>query len=131
MRGTWQTTDSGGSGGGLVLAVIVVVVLIGSGAAARAASAVASLLVTLAIVFGAVIAVAVLGGIGFLIWRARSERPGRPIAAAVVRPLPPATRPGLEEPSKPAFSPAREVHLHLNVSADELAAIVRHYTEEN
>lgn len=128
MRGTWQTT-SGGGGGGLVL--VAALILIGSGAVSAAASAIATLLVTLAIVLGSLIVLAVLGGIAVLIYRARSDRPGRPIAAPVVSPLPPVSRPRLEEPSKPAIGPAREVHLHLNVSADQLAAIMRHYTEEN
>jgi hypothetical protein len=29
-----------------------------------------------------------------------------------------------------AIGPGREIHLHLNVSAAELAAILRHHTEE-
>ena len=130
MKGTWQTTDSGGGGGGLVLVLIVAVVLIGSGAASAAASAVASLLVTLAIVLGVLVGLAVLGGVGFLVWRARQDRPGRPIAARLMYPVPPAARPELEGSDKPAIGRAREVHLHLNVSPDQLAAIVRHYTEE-
>jgi hypothetical protein len=39
----------------------------------------------------------------------------------------------LEESHKPALEPreaAREVHLHLNVAPDQLAAIMRHYTGE-
>ena len=88
MRGTWQTTDSGG--GGLVLAVIAAAVLIGSGAA----SAIASALVTVLIVTGVVITLAVAGVIALLVYRTRSERPGRPIEA---RPVVPAT---------PGFAPS-------------------------
>jgi hypothetical protein len=124
VRGTWQTTDSGG-GGGLVLVVIAAVILAGSGAA----SAIASALVTLLIVIGALIVLAVLGGTAWLVHRARSDRPGRPIAAPVMYPLPPGPRPRLEGSRKPAIGPGREVHLHLNVSPDQLAAILRHYTE--
>jgi hypothetical protein len=130
MRGTWQTTDSGG-GGGLVLAVAAAALLIGSGAASAAVSA----LVTIAIVTGCVLTAAVLGGIALLVYRARSElrrsdRPGRPIAGPVVRQLPPAERPVLSADHKPAIGPGREVHYHFHVSAAELAAIMRLYTEE-
>jgi uncharacterized membrane protein YccC len=126
VKGTWQTTSSGPSGG-VVLAVIAALILIGSGAA----SAIASALVTILIIIGSIIGLAVAAGIGVLIWRVRSDRPGRPISARVVSLHPPEPRPQLSEPSKPAIGPAREVHLHLNVSPDQLAAIVRHYTEEN
>jgi hypothetical protein len=129
MKGTWQTTDSGG--GGLVLAVIAAVVLIGSGAGAAAASALASLLVTIAIVLGSVTGLAVLAGIVFLAVRARSERPRAPIGARAVSQLPLRPKPQLSPDHKAAIGPAREVHLHLNVSPDQLAAIVRHYTEED
>jgi hypothetical protein len=126
MRGTWQTTDSGGGSGGVALAVIAAVVLIGG-----AGSAIASALVTFAITAAAVITVAVLAAVAVLVYRARQDRPGRPIAAPVVSRLPPVQRPRLEEPSKPAIgAPRREVHFHLNVSPGELAAIMRHYTEE-
>jgi hypothetical protein len=126
VKGTWQTTDSGGGSGGVALAVIAAVVLIGG-----AGSAIASALVTFAITAAAVITVAVLAAAALLVYRTRSERPGRPIAAPAVSPLPPVQRPQLEEPSKPAIeAPRREVHLHLNVTPGELAAIMRHYTEE-
>jgi hypothetical protein len=48
------------------------------------------------------------------------------------RPVPEITRAGrpyLEASARAAIGPAREVHLHLNVMPDQLAAIVRHYTE--
>jgi hypothetical protein len=32
---------------------------------------------------------------------------------------------------KPAIGPSREVHLHLNVTPEQLAAIMRHYIGEN
>jgi uncharacterized membrane protein YccC len=126
MRGTWQTTGSGGSGG-VVLVLVAAAVLIGSGVL----TAVVHALEVILVVAGAVIGLAVAAGIGVLIWRVRSDRPGRPISARVVSLQPPGPRPQLSEPSKPAIEPAREVHLHLNVTPDELAAIVRHYTQEN
>lgn len=124
--GTWKTTSGGG--GGLALVVIVAVVLIGSGAASAAASAVASLLVTLAIVLGALIGLAVLGGIGFLVWRARQDRPGRPIAARLMYPypVPPAVAPHLEGAGRPAVeAPRNELHLHFHgmTPADAAEAI--------
>ena len=70
--GTWQTT---GGGGGLVLAVIAAAVLIGSGAASAAVSA----LVTVLIIVGAVIALAVLGVIAWLVHRARQDRRDRQV----------------------------------------------------
>lgn len=90
-----------------------------------------SALVTILIVLGALIGLAVLGGIGWLVYRTRQDRPGRPIEARPVVQLSPDPSLRLEGSYKPAISPAREVHLHLNVSLEQLAAIVRHYTEEN
>jgi hypothetical protein len=120
----------------VVLAVIAAVVLAASGAA----SAVVSAVVTIAIVLAAVTGVAVAAATGLLIWRVRQERPRAPVAARQVSQVPPEIRPALEVPRKPAPDPAgvgfrraieppREIHLHLNVSADELAAIMRHCTE--
>jgi hypothetical protein len=129
-RGTWQgsgTWQTKGGGGGLVLVLIAAAVLVGSGAA----SAIASALVTIAIIVAVVLVLAAAGGIGCLVYRTRSERPGRPVAARPVYQLPPEARPRLEESSNPAIGPAREVHLHLNVTPDQLAAIMRHHTEEN
>lgn len=125
MHGIWRTT--GGGGGPVVVVVIAAVVLAGSGAA----SAIASLLVTIAIIAGSLIGLGVLGGLGVLACRARSDRPRAPIAARVVSPVPPAQRPQLEAPRRPAIGPGREVHLHLNVSPEQLAAILKHYTEED
>ena len=124
----------GPQGGGLILVVVIVAALaIGSGAASAAVSA----LVTIVIVTGCVIAVAVLGGIALLVYRARSaprrsERPGPAIGARPAYQLPPESRPQLEESHKPAaIGPGREVHYHFHVSAAELAAIMRHHTEED
>jgi hypothetical protein len=134
-KGTWQgggTWQTSGGGGGLLPAVIIAAVLIGSGAASAAVSA----LEVIAIITGAVIGLAVLGGIAWLVYRARSaparsDRPGRPITARPVYQLPPDPRPELEESHKPAaIGPGREVHYHFHVSAAELAAIVRNHTEE-
>ena len=110
MRGTWQTTGGGGGGGGgLALAVIAAAVLIGSGAVSAAVSA----LVTVAIIVGAVLVLAVAGVVAWLVYRARSvpapsDRPGRPVAAPVAYQLPPEVRPQLEESHKPAIEPPRE-----------------------
>ncbi len=78
MRGTWQTTDGGGGGG--VLAVIAAVLLLGSGAA----SAIASALVVILIILGCTLALAVIGGIAWLVHQARQDRRGRPVAARPV-----------------------------------------------
>ena len=94
MRGTWQgsgTWKTTGGGGGLVL--IVALVLIGSGAA----SAIASAVVTLLIVIGAVIGAALLGGIGWLIYRASQPRPQLSVAYR----LPPVPAQRLEDPQRP------------------------------
>jgi len=125
MKGTWQSTS--GSGGGLVLVVVIAALAIGSGAVSAAVSA----LVTIVIVIACVVGLAFLAGIGYLIWRARSDRPGRPVAARPVYQLPPESRPRLEESSKPAIEPPRETHLHFHVSAAELAAIMRRYDGED
>ena len=129
MRGTWQTTSGGDSGGVLVLVLIIAAAaVLVSGAAAAIASALEAVLITASVV----IALVVAGGIGLLVYRARSEPPRTAITARAVSQLAPETHPQLEETSKPALGPSRnEVHLHLNVSPDQLAAIVRHYTEEN
>jgi hypothetical protein len=124
VRGTWQTTDSGG---GLVLVVIVALVLIGSGAASAAASALASLVVTIAIVLGSVTVLAVLGAVAWLVYRARQDRPGTPIAARLVSQLPSEPRPQLEVPHNRAIEPPRnELHLHFHgMSPDEAAEAIR------
>ncbi len=129
--GTWQT--SGGGGGGLVLVVIGAALAVGSGAASAAASA---LVTIVAIVAGCVTGLAVLGGVAWLVHRARSgparsDRPGQAINAPVVSPVGPAARRELSEPYKPAIGPARETHLHFHVSAAELAAIMRRYDGED
>jgi hypothetical protein len=128
MRGTWQTTSGGG---GLILAVIAAVVLIGSGAVSAAAGALASLLVTVLIVVASLITLAVLGAVAGLVYRARQDPPGRPIGARTVSQLPPVSRSGLEGSYKSAIGAGREVHLHLNVTPDQLAAILRNHTEED
>ncbi len=115
--------------GGLALAVVIIAALaIGSGAASAAVSA---LVTIVAIVTGCLVGLAVLGGIAWLVCRARSDRPGATIAARPVYQLPPESRPELEESHKPAaIGPGREVHYHFHVSAAELAAIMRHAGEE-
>src|SRR5689334_7426150 len=96
MRGTWQTTDSGG--GGVALIVIIAALAIGSGAASAAVSA----LEVIAIVIACLAAAAALGGIALIVYRARSERRRRPIAARPVYQVGPESRPQLEESHKPA-----------------------------
>lgn len=125
MRGTWQTT-SGGSGGGLVLVLIAAAALLGSGALTALVHALAVLLIVAAVA----IPVTAVSIIALAAHRTRSDGPGRPSGPVWVSREPPVSRPQLEVPHKPAIEPAREVHLHLNVSPDQLAAIVRHYTEE-
>ncbi|MGH3231637.1 MAG: hypothetical protein ACRDOA_24160 [Streptosporangiaceae bacterium] len=116
-----------GPGGGVALAVIAAVILIGSGAASAIASALAGLLVIVAAVTG----VAVLAGIAWLVRQARQDRPGAPIAARSVVRYPPGIRTARADSSRPAIEPPREVHLHLNVTPGQLAAIMRHHTEED
>jgi hypothetical protein len=136
-------------GGGTLLAVIAAAVLIGSGAAPAAVSA----LVTIVIVTGCVIGLAVLGGIALLVYRARSivrltrktptrsERPGRPIPARPVYQLPPERAPQLEESHKPAIEPRPEnhfpaieppqLHLHFHgMSPAEVAEAIRQASRE-
>ena len=121
--GTWKTTG----GGGLVLAVIAAALAIGSGAASAAVSA----LVTILIIIASIIGLAVLGGVGWLVYRARRDGAARPVAARPVYRLPPAAPPRLEASSRPALEPGREVHLHLTITPDQLAAILRQqHTEE-
>jgi hypothetical protein len=129
MRGTWQTTGGNGGSGVLVLVLIVTAAaVLGSGAAA----AIASALEVILIVAGVVIALAIAGGIGLLVYRARSTLPTAAITARPVSQLPPGRRPSLASDHKTALGPpGNEVHLHLNVSPDQLAAIVEHYTQEN
>ena len=129
MRGTWQgsgtwQTTGGGRGGGLVLVLIVAAAVLGSGAA----SAIASALVTILIIAAAVIVLAVAAGVAWLVHQARR---GRPPGGPSAHQLAAGVRPHLEASGRPAIGPAREVHLHLNVTPDQLAAIVRHHTEEN
>lgn len=134
MKGTWQTTDSGGRGGLVLIAVIAAAALIGSGAASAAVSA---LVTIVAIVTGCVVGLAVLGGIAWLVYRARSDRSivrltRKTPTGASKKLLTPEVRPQLEESHKPAaIGPGREVHYHFNVSAAELAAIMRRYDGED
>jgi hypothetical protein len=128
VRGTWQTTDGGGPGGRLVLGVIAALVLVGSGGA----TAIASALVTILVAVACTITLAVLGIAGLLVYRARSERPRRPIAARPVSQIPPKPRVELESSRKPAIEPRRELgasevhhHLHLyGLTPEQIAAIV-------
>lgn len=117
----------GPQGGGLVLVVLIVAALaVGSGAASAAVHA----LEVIVIVIACVLTVAVLGGIALLAYRARSEPRRRPIGAPAVYELPPESRPVLSSEHKTAIEPPREIHLHISVTPDQLAAIMRHYTEE-
>ena len=79
------------------------------------------------IIVSVVIGLAVLGGLGWLVIRARR---GRPIADRADVSGIPDPRPRLEGPSRPTIEPTREIHSHLNVTLEQLAAIIRHNTEE-
>ena len=106
MRGTWQTTGSGSGRGGLVLIAVIAALALGSGAASAAVSA----LVTILIVFGSLIGLAILGGLAWLVCRARQDSPGRPIAALPVYQLPPEVRPQLPESrNRPSSRRARSI----------------------
>jgi hypothetical protein len=63
--------------------------------------------------------------------RARSDRPGQPIAARPVYRLPPDTRPQLEDSYNPAIEPAcNELHLHFRgMSPAEVAEAIRQADE--
>ena len=125
--GTWKTTG-GGSGGLVLIVIIAAAALLGSGAASAAASAIE----TIAIIIGCTIGLAVLGGIAWLVYRARSDRPGRPAAAPATYQLPPARPPALEESSNPAIEPPREIHLHFHTADPaEAAAIIRKAIERH
>ena len=127
MAGQRHLADPGG-GGGLVLAVIAAAVLLGSGAA----SAIASALVTILIIAAVVLVLAVAGGIAWLIYRARQDRPGRPIAARPVYQLPPEARPRLEDSQSGHRAAAREVHLHFHGLPDDgTAGIIRQALTES
>ena len=123
--GTWQTTGGGGRGG-LVLAVIAAAILLGSGAA----SAIASALLTILIVIGSTITLAVLGGIVWLVHQTRQDHPRQAISARPLYRLPPAVPPQLEASQPLAIQPPREIQLRLTLTPDQLAAILRHSTEE-
>jgi hypothetical protein len=142
-RGTWEGSgtwkSSGGGGGGLVLAVIAAAVLIGSGAA----SVMERLFVTITIVLGAVIGLAVLGAAAVLVHRARSEGRRRPVSARPVSRVPPGQHPQLEIPHKTATPEFRngvtelraieppQLHLHIDGADPQvIAAIMRHLTKE-
>jgi hypothetical protein len=56
--------------------------------------------------------------------RGRRSRPGRCTGDT------PEARPRLEVPDRPAVEPGREIHLHLNVTLDQLAVVLRHAIEE-
>jgi len=127
--GTWQTTSGGGGRGGLVLAVIAAVVLIGSGAA----SAIASALVTILIIVAAVVVLAVAAGVALLVYRARQVPDYAPVvrdSAPPVYQLAAEARPHLEASQPLAIEPPREIQLRLTLTPDQLAAILRHSTEE-
>lgn len=96
FQGTGQTTG----GGGKVLLIIAVLLLAGSGTAEAVSAAVVALIVTLA--------VTVLGGGAYLVYRARHETAPlmREIAPPPVRQVPAQERPAIEAP--------RELHLHFH-----------------
>jgi hypothetical protein len=117
MKGTWQTTDSG-SGGPLILVGVLVLLLTGSGAATGLARALAELLIALAVMLVLTIA----AGIGFLVYRARRDRPTVTYRAQQV----PGIRQQLTDSRPPAIAPPvpRELHLH-ELTPEQIAALLR------
>ena len=136
--GTWQTSGPDLGDVGLVLVAVA--------AAGVVVEVVLSIIVWIAVALGIASALAVVA----LVWRLRGK-PAREarfaaaiaaqrqvpksaerlrISAPPARQLPAEVRPHLEDPGRPALEPAREVHLHLNVSPEQLAAILRHSAEE-
>ena len=91
----------------------------------------------MAAVIGAVIAAAVYA----VLWlRHRVLHPeylaGRQVVQAEVMDAEPAPQPGAASVPLPyaepaALEPGREVHLHLNITPGQLAAIMQHHTEED
>jgi hypothetical protein len=120
MKGTWQTTGTVGGGGGLVVAAVLVLLVIGSGTAARLSSALVAVLITLA----AVVALIVVGGVGWLVYRARQEWPGVIYRAPQV----PEIRQQLTDLRPPAIAAPvpRELHLHLHeLTPGQIATLLR------
>jgi hypothetical protein len=135
MRGTWQTDDHAARGG-LVLAVIGGALLLAdSGAAAEIASAIVAALIAVAVV----VVLAIGGGIAYLAYRARRERPAFTYRAEA------GTRSGASDPAaqigtgRSDFTPrvleqpaARELHLHFHGTdsgqvAEQVAEILRRH----
>jgi hypothetical protein len=84
-----------------------------------------SLLVTIAVVLGGLIGLAVLGGIDWLVYRARQDRPGRPVAAPGAYQVRLEPQPELPPSRKAAIGPGRELHINLHgLTPDQIAAIV-------
>src|SRR5579863_2506998 len=105
--GTWQTTSGGG---GPVLALIALLILIGSGTA----SAIASAIVTLLIIVGVLIGLAVLGGAALLVYRVHRARRVEAVAARPVYQLAPQPVSTPPDSGRLAIEPPREVHLHFH-----------------
>jgi hypothetical protein len=89
-------THGPGGGGGLALVVIIAALAIGSGAVTAAVH----VLEVAVIALGAVIGLAVLGGVALLVYRARSEGRRRLISAPVVSRIGSAPRPELSKTYK-------------------------------
>lgn len=104
---------------------IATAVLIGSGAAPAAASAIASALVTIIVILGCLTGLAFLGGIARLVYRARQDGRGRPIAAPGPCGRYPEARPRLEGFHISESDRGRELHIHLHgLTPQQIAAIV-------
>jgi hypothetical protein len=125
VKGTWQ---SSGTGPGPVVAVIVVLILASSGVG----SAIASAVVTLVIVLGCVVGVAVLGGIAWLVYRARRAPGIGTRGSDLGLHAGPEIRHSVADLRRPAIEPPREVHLHFH-GADpaEAAEVIRRALERN
>jgi hypothetical protein len=108
-------------GGGAVL--LVVVALLAGGHGALVSPALAEAIIALA----AVVTTAVIGGIAWLVYRTRQNRPGEPLSARLVSRVPPDPLPRLENPYKPALEQPRELHLHFHgADPEQIAEILRH-----
>ena len=130
MRGTWQGSGTWQTSGPDFGSVVVLVVA--GACVVVAASVVAWILAWLWAVLLVLAACAVLTAVIVLRLKRWSDRQAAAVFAARepprLRAEPVAEVPRVE---RPAIEPPREIHLHLNVTPDQLAAIVRHHLEED
>jgi hypothetical protein len=112
-------------GGGILIAVVAV--LLSSRGGGQLPGAAAAVLIALA----AVVTLIVTGGIAWLVYRTRQNRPGEPLSARLVSRVPPGARPRLEDSHNPAIGPPRELHLHFHgTDPEQVAEILRRQQAE-